>query len=69
MCICICICVYVYLYIYMYRGILYICDVKMYMYAQVWSFARLDEIRSFLDDEAAAGKWKPGLFNQLGQNA
>ena len=53
----------------MYRGILYICDVKMYMYAQVWSFARLDEIRSFLDDEAAAGKWKPGLFNQLGQNA
>ena len=62
------VCVYVcmYMYVYMYVCIcMYVC---MYcIILEVWSFACLDEIRSFLDAEAAAGKWKPGLFDELGQ--
>ncbi|CAE6940912.1 unnamed protein product [Symbiodinium sp. KB8] len=32
----------------------------------VWHYARLDELEAFLKAEAAADKWKPGLFDQLG---
>ena len=71
-----CICIYIYVCVRMYVNVcIYVC---MYMYVcmyvcmyciilEVWSFACLDEIRSFLDAEAAAGKWKPGLFDELGQ--
>ena len=64
MCVCtyVCTCMYICMYVYV---CMYVC---MYcIILEVWSFACLDEIRSFLDAEAAAGKWKPGLFDELGQ--
>ena len=62
----ICVCVRMYVHVCIYVCIcMYVC---MYcIILEVWSFACLDEIRSFLDAEAAAGKWKPGLFDELGQ--